>query len=81
LVFAIQEKLSINFSYDQRITQHSYQNNTLLADTALNAIAFNIGATFVVSPRLTIDFVVGFGLSQDAPDVSALVRVPITFQF
>jgi hypothetical protein len=81
LVFALQEKLSMSFSYDQRITSHTTQDNNLIPDTALNAISFNIGATYVVSPKLTLDCLVGLGMSQDAPDISVMIRVPITFQF
>ena len=80
LIFALQEKLSMNFSLNQRITGQTQQNGVGLADTSLNAIAFNIGATYIVNPRWTVDFVVGLGLSDDAPDVSALIRVPISFQ-
>lgn len=70
----------MNFSLNQRITGRTEQNGVGLSDTSINAIAFNIGATYVVNPRWTVDFVVGLGLSEDAPDVSALIRVPISFQ-
>jgi hypothetical protein len=78
LIFALQERLSLNFALNQRITGKTEQNGTRLADTQINAISFNIGATYMVSPRFTVDFVVGIGLSQDAPDVSALLRLPIS---
>jgi hypothetical protein len=81
LIVALQERLSLNFSYNQRITGRTTQNGTPLADTTINAIAFNIGATYVISPRTALDFVVGIGLSRDAPDVSVLVRMPWAFQF
>lgn len=81
LVFALQEKLSLNFSYNQRITQKATQNDVGLPDTGVNAISFNIGATYVASPRLTMDVLVGIGLSQDAPSASILLRVPLSFQF
>lgn len=81
LIFALQERLSLNFSYNQRITSRTTRNGTPLTDTGINSISLKIGATYVFSPRYTIDFVVGMGLSDDAPDVSALVRLPISFQF
>ena len=80
LIFALNERLSMNFALDQRITSQTTQNGRGLPGTTLNAIAFNIGATYIVSPRWTVDFVVGIGCSQDAPNVTALLRVPISFQ-
>ena len=79
LILALQEKLSLNFSYNQRITGKTTRNGVGLTDTAINAISFKIGATYVISPRYLVDFNVGIGLSEDAPDVSVLVRFPISF--
>lgn len=81
LIVALQEKLSLSFAYNQRITGKTTQNGVYLTDTDINAIAFNIGATYVICPRTALDFVVGIGLSRDAPDVSVLVRMPWSFQF
>ncbi|MEN6624072.1 MAG: hypothetical protein ABFD50_21310 [Smithella sp.] len=81
LVFALQEKLSLNFSYNQRITQKTTQNDIGLANTGINAISFNVGATYVSSPSLTVDMQVALGLSQDAPAVSVLLRLPFSIQF
>jgi hypothetical protein len=79
LIFAIQERLSINFALDQRVTGKSEQDGHRLPDTNLNAIAFNIGATYTISPHTAVDFTVGIGLSPDAPGVSTLVRIPVSF--
>jgi hypothetical protein len=81
LIFALQERLSLNFSLLERVTTSTTSNGRTLPNTNLNAIVFNIGSTYVVSPRFTLDFLVGIGLSDDAPQVSALVRMPISFQF
>jgi hypothetical protein len=78
LIFALQEKLSLNFGLKQLIVGSTSSNGITLPDTSLNAISFNIGATYVPSPRWAFDFVVGIGLSRDAPDVSILVRLPTT---
>jgi Putative MetA-pathway of phenol degradation len=80
-ILALQEKFSINFALNQKIAGKTTQNGNPLPDTAINAIAFNIGATYVVSPRFSLDFLVGIGLTPDAPDVSLLVRMPMTFLF
>ena len=93
LIFALQERLSLNFALNQRLVSRTTVNtinfpgnsiarsDVALADTSLNVVAFNIGATYVVNPRWAIDFVVGIGISRDAPDVTVLIRNPINFQF
>lgn len=80
LILAIQERLSINFAFNQRLTGTAHRNGERLVDTSINSMTFNIGATYMASPRWAVDFVVGIGLSQDAPDVSVLVRIPLSFQ-
>ncbi|MEJ2071553.1 MAG: hypothetical protein P8X58_14340 [Syntrophobacterales bacterium] len=81
IILSLQERLSMNFALNQRITGKTLQNGAALADSSLNAISFNIGATYVIPPRMAVDFVVGIGLSEDAPDVSVLVRTPFLFKF
>jgi hypothetical protein len=80
LIFALNERLSMNFAVDQRITTSTLQNGNVLPGTTLNAVTFNIGGTYIVSPRWTVDFVVELGLTPDAPNVACLLRVPISFQ-
>lgn len=81
LILSLQERLSMNFSLNHRITGKTTQNGRYLPDTSLNALTFNIGATYAIPPRTAVDFVVGIGLSEDAPDVSVLVRMPVMFKF
>jgi hypothetical protein len=81
LILSLQERLSMNFSFNQRVTSKTKQEGVYLPDSSLNSMTFNIGATYVIPPRMAVDFVVGIGLTEDAPDVSLLVRVPILFKF
>jgi hypothetical protein len=80
IILSLQERLSMSFALNQRLTGSTTQNGNALPDSRLNAISFNIGATYVIPPRMAVDLVVGIGLSSDAPDVSLLVRVPILFK-
>jgi hypothetical protein len=80
-ILALQEKFSINFALNQRVAGKTTRNGTNLPDTSINAISLNIGATYVVNPRFSLDFLVGIGLTPDAPDASLLVRMPMTFLF
>uniref|UniRef100_A0A7C3V9X1 Transporter n=1 Tax=Desulfobacca acetoxidans TaxID=60893 RepID=A0A7C3V9X1_9BACT len=81
IILSLQERLSMNFSLNQRLTSSTLKNGNSLPDSSLNAISLNIGATYVIPPRMAVDFVVGIGLTEDAPDVSVLVRLPILFKF
>jgi hypothetical protein len=87
VILSLQERLSMNFALNQRITGPTRQSglpgvpSRNLPDSRLNAISFNIGATYVIPPRSAVDFVVGIGLSEDAPDVSVLIRNPWLFKF
>ena len=80
-ILALNEKFSVNLALDQRITGKTTQNGRNLAGTSINAISVNIGATYVVNPKFSLDFLVGIGLTPDAPDASLLVRMPLTFLF
>jgi hypothetical protein len=80
IILSLRERLSMSFALNQRLTGSTTQNGNALPDSRLNAISFNIGATYVIPPRMAVDLVVGIGLSSDAPDVSLLVRVPILFK-
>jgi hypothetical protein len=80
-ILALQEKFSINLALNQRITGKTTRDGQALTDTSINSIAVNIGATYVINPRFTLDFLVGIGLTPDAPDASLLVRMPTTFLF
>ncbi len=80
LILSLQERLSMSFALDQRITGGTTENGVTIVNSALNAITFKIGATYVIPPRMAVDVVVGIGLSRDAPDVSVLVRMPILFK-
>ena len=72
VILSLQERLSMSFALDQRITGGTTQNGVNLPGSSLNAITFNIGATYVIPPRMAVDFVVGIGLSRDAPDAKHL---------
>lgn len=81
LIVALQERISLNLYARQLIIGPTTQNGSTLTESNINAISFNIGATYVGGPNWALDCVVGIGLSPDAPDYSILVRVPTTFQF
>ena len=81
LLFALNEKLSLNFSYNQRFTGKTEQDGKKLVGTGANASVFNVGVTYAISNKLSFDMLLGIGLTEDAPDVSVQFKLPITFRF
>jgi len=78
LVLGLNEKLATNFSFSQRLTWDSEQNGQKLQDSGANAVQANVGFTYAFSRRLSFDVVTGIGLTDDAPDFSVGIRLPIT---
>ena len=81
LLFALNEKLSLHFAYNQRFTESTKQNGQKLVDTDVNASTFSIGVTYAIFNDLSFDMVLGIGLTEDAPDVALQFRLPMTFRF
>lgn len=80
-VVALNEKFSLNYSLNHRMTGETEQNGSELAGSDLNAISLNIGSTYAISRRFSVDITVGIGLSGDANDVTLQCRVPVNFWF
>lgn len=78
LVLGLNERLAVNFSLSQRITWDSEQNGRKLTDTGANAALAYFGLTYAFSRQLSIDIVTGLGMTDDAPDFTIGVRLPIT---
>ncbi len=80
-VVALNEKFSLNFVLNQRVTGKTVQNGAEIADSDLNSISLNLGGTYAISKRFSVDVTAGIGLTSDANDVTLMVRVPINFEF
>jgi hypothetical protein len=78
LVLGLNERLAMNFSFSQRITWDSEQNGRKLRDSGANAALANFGMTYAFSRQLSVDVVTGIGMTDDAPDFTIGVRLPIT---
>jgi hypothetical protein len=78
LVLGLNEKLATNFSLSHRLTWDSERNGEKLRDSGANAAQANFGFTYAFSSQLSVDVVTGLGLTNDAPDFSIGVRLPIT---
>ncbi len=79
MAYALNEKLSTYISYDQKIYSHTTQNGEDIAGTDFNVGMLYFGASYVTSPKSFLNFSVGVGLTNDAPDVTLEIRLPIRF--
>ena len=79
MAYALNEKLSTYISYDQKIYSHTTQEGKDIAGTDFNVGMLYFGASYVISPKSFLNFSVGIGLTNDAPDVTVEIRFPIRF--
>lgn len=84
MAFALNERLSMNFSYTQRLVDQSRikanggQWNSIIGSD-VNVASLSMGVTFALTQHLTIVTNVGVGLTSDAPDVQLGFRIPYQF--
>lgn len=82
--FALNERMSLSFSYSQLISQKSRikpdgSDWQTVASSDANAAYFNIGMTFALSDKLTMVPNLSVGLTPDAPDFSFSLKFPYYF--
>jgi hypothetical protein len=90
VAFALNDRSSLNTSFTERLVRHSSlffdpadptkkgHWQTIVGSEA-NVGVLNLGATFSLSPRLTLLTNLGVGITQDAPDMTVTVRLPYQF--
>lgn len=84
LAFALNERLSMNFSYAHRLAGKSRIKTagsdwTSITGSDANAVSLNLGATYAMSDKLSMVTSVGIGLTPDAPDVVFSMKFPYSF--
>ncbi len=84
MAFALNERLSMNFSYTQRFTDKARQKAQgsqwqSITGSDANIATLNIGASFALSRHLTLVTNVGIGLTTNAPDVQLSFKLPYQF--
>lgn len=79
LAFALNYQAALNLQLEQAITTSSQLNDTRVPGSFTNAAVFKAGITYSFSKNFSCDAVVGYGLSEDAPDVTLEIRFPYTF--
>lgn len=79
MAIALSYQTAINFSFDHSITEKFKTAGTEVDGSFLNSANVKIGANWSINERSSVDFSVAFGVTDDAPDVSAEVRFPFIF--
>ena len=80
--FAVNQRLSLSLSLDQSFTTESEQQldggpATDVVGSDATASVLNVGGTLSLDADRSLTTNVGFGLTEDAPDVSVRVSMPI----
>ena len=77
---SLNEKAAISMGYDQSIVGKTKQNGQYVAGSVRITLGtLLVGATYRLSPRTSLNFALGVGVTRDTPDVTFTLRVPITF--
>jgi hypothetical protein len=77
---ALNEKASFSIGYDQSIVLPTKQNgNTVPGSVRVILGTLLVGYSYRLTPKTTLNFSIGAGLTRDTPDLTLTLRVPISF--
>lgn len=77
LALALNANTSFNFLWEQKFTEQSRLNGVGLQGSSRFPGTFRVGTTYTLSPAVSLDFAVILGLTGDAPDVQAIIAIPV----
>ena len=76
-LLAVSPETSLSFTFDQQFKGHTSVNGTRIQGSDGVAAVASLGLDQVLNSRTLLDITLGFGLSNDAPDYSVMVSLPI----
>ncbi|MCI0150809.1 acetate kinase [Paraburkholderia sediminicola] len=77
---ALNEKASVSIGYDMSIVQPTSQNGQTVPGSVRAILGtLLIGYSYRLSPKTTLNFSIGAGLTRDTPDLTLTLRVPMSF--
>jgi hypothetical protein len=77
---ALNEKASVSIGYDMSIVQPTSQNGQTVVGSVRTILGtLLIGYSYRITPKTTLNFSIGAGLTRDTPDVTLTMRVPMSF--
>jgi hypothetical protein len=77
---ALSERVALNVTFIDQINWSTEQNGQEVAGTNFNDGRLVLGASVALSPTVTLLVGAGVGLTDDSPDFSFTVALPITFR-
>lgn len=77
---ALSERVALNVTFVDQINWSTDQNGVEVAGTSFNDGRLVLGASVGLSPSVTLLVGAGIGLTDDSPDFTFTVAVPITFK-
>lgn len=80
LGLALNEKAAISIGYDHSIVERTEQNGEDLPGSVRVMLGTLLpGGSYRFSERTSLNVALGMGVTPDTPDVSVMVRVPMSF--
>jgi hypothetical protein len=77
---SLNEKASVSIGYDQSIVLPTSQNGQTVPGSVRVVLGtLLIGYSYRLSPKTTLNFTIGAGLTRDTPDLTLTLRVPMSF--
>jgi hypothetical protein len=77
---ALSERVALNVTFIDQINWSTDQNGVEVAGTSFNDGRLVLGASVGLSPTVTLLVGAGIGLTDDSPDFTFTVALPITFK-
>ncbi|WP_373054106.1 transporter [Thioalkalivibrio sp.] len=81
LAIALNLDTSVSFAFDQQFTAASTLAGDRVPGSSVVTGTFAVGASYSVSPDLTLDFNVRLGVTEDSPDIQVNFGMPMRFRF
>ena len=81
MAIALNFNSSLSFAYDQQFTAKSKLDGEAIPGSYATTGVFSIGSTYSFTDRITADFKVGIGVTQDSPDLIFSISFPLRGQF
>jgi Putative MetA-pathway of phenol degradation len=79
--FSVNEKASFSLGYSHDMVLPTTQNgNTLPTSDTLQIGSLNVGYAYRMTDNTNLNFNIGAGLTDDAPDVRLTTRIPMSFE-
>jgi|GEM_PF-532778 len=78
---SLNERASLNFGYEHQVVlEPQFRGQDIQGADTIRSGRLILGGSYRVSDSTTVTLTFGFGVTQDAPDLSVTFRVPIRFE-